>query len=112
MHSFEAKALTGKHIHAGFTVVSEHRIYLEWDDRFQNVRFRIEEGTDGSFHIRQSHYIKTPLQARPYIKGQTFASVSESALYQAVTSITDYYDKAVSEGHVPNNDWFVVNEDF
>ena len=54
-----------------------------------------------------SHAIKTPLQGSPYRTSQAFDDTPAGALRKAVFGLTNYYRRAVGEGHEPNEDWLV-----
>ena len=68
-------------------------------------------GSD-EIHFTQSHYIKTPTQAGPYITSRPFNDDIGSALSQAVSGFTKHYNKAMAAGHIPKNDWLEPNEYF
>lgn len=62
--------------------------------------------------FEQSHFIHTPTQVGPYITSRPYNDNESSALRQAITGFTQYYDAAVREGHQPNDSWLKVNEHF
>lgn len=62
-----------------YKTVGEYRLYLEWENGYQNVRFRIEEGR-GTFWFEQSHYTKTPLQGGAYRTSVAHGESLEEAL--------------------------------
>src|SRR5436305_6247709 len=83
----EKRSLGATGIHTGYKTVGEYRIYLEWSNGYQFVKFRIEETHSGSFEFSQSHYIKTPDQASQYITSRTTESSPDAALERAVDTI-------------------------
>jgi CxxC motif-containing protein len=54
-----------------------------------------------------SHVIKTPVQIGPYRTSRPYNDTPGSALHQAITSLTQYYEMAVGEGHQPQESWLV-----
>ena len=66
---------------------------------------RFLDSNDTKFY--RSHAIKTPTQLGPYLPSRTFEDTPEAALCTAVSSITDYFRRAVDAGHVPAEEWLV-----
>lgn len=62
----------------------------------------------GVFRFRRSHAIHTPTQIGPYWPGRDFDDDPAYAMNRAITSITEYYEQAVADGHVPNPTWLVA----
>jgi|SRR5579862_2265386 len=108
----EKDALTGEDIVLSGKVVGEYYIYLEWENDYQTIRFRISERPDGRFDFEQSHYIKTPDQASHYSTSKTTENTVDYALKRAVGTIMDYYTPAVKKGLTPNKKWFVANKGY
>lgn len=107
----ERAVLKRKGIHTGYKFRGEYRIYLEWKNGYRDVRFRIEERTDGKFEFIQSHFIKTPEQATPYRTNGSSADSMEEALQSGVETFMSYFNRAVKK-HKPNKSWFVPNDEF
>jgi hypothetical protein len=110
--STEKRSLSTTGIHTGYKTIGEYRIYLEWSNGYQIIKFRIEETTLGEFEFSQSHYIKTPDQASQYITSRTSEDSPEAALERVVDTIMSYYNDAIKVGHKPSNAWFKLNKDF
>lgn len=108
----EKEALSRPHIVEAGKVVGQYHIYLEWENGYQIIRFRISERPDSRFEFEQSHYIKTPEQASHYTTSRTHEDNVDYALHRVVGTIMDYYAEALKRGHRPNNDWFVPNRNF
>lgn len=66
----------------------------------------------GPVWFEQSHWIKTPEQIGPYRTSRPFNDDEASALRQAVTGLTQFYDMAVKAGHEPSKAWLVENKNF
>ncbi|WP_296581257.1 hypothetical protein [Xanthobacter sp.] len=62
----------------------------------------------GVFRFRRSHAIHTPTQIAPYWPGRDFDDDPAYGMNRAITSITDNYEQAVADGHVPNLTWLVA----
>lgn len=108
----EKKTLTKDGVHSGYKTIGEYRIYLEWPDGYQIIKFRVEEMPSGTFEFSQSHYIKTPLQASQYITSRTSETSAGRALDRVVDTIMSWFNDAVKQGHAPSNSWFKPNKDF
>ena len=108
----EERSLTRPGIHTGYKTVADYRIYLEWENGYQEVRFRIEETTKGYFEFTQSHFIKTPLQGGPYRTSVSRDETADGALQRATRTILEYYNEAISKGYPPTADWFVKNKNY
>lgn len=108
----EKEVLTRDGIVQAYKLVGEYKIYLEWTNGYQLVKFRVYERPDGRFEFEQSHYIKTPDQASHYTTSRTTENDADYALKRAVGTIMDYYTPAVKKGHKPKKSWFVSNKDF
>lgn len=90
---------------------SEYRFRLRGLQTYITVR--LHERKDGSgVDFEQSHFIKTPLQADPYMTSRPWGDYTAYALHRAVTTLTQYYDAAVSNGHVPEESWLIPNPQF
>ena len=63
-------------------------------------------------HFTQSHHIKTPTQAGAYITSRPYNDDIGSALSQAVSGLTQFYNEAVAAGHTPSGNWLIPNEYF
>ncbi len=61
----------------------------------------------GIVRFTTSHAIHTPVQAGPYRTSRRFNDTPESALRQAVTGLTRYYEEATRLGHAPDEAWLV-----
>lgn len=61
----------------------------------------------GMFRFKRSHAIHTPTQIGPYRPGRDFDDDPAYGINRAISSITDYYEQAVADGHVPNPAWLV-----
>ncbi len=83
------------------------------------------KGKKGEVEVMQSHFIKTPLASVPYIEDAEGAYILDRtdearqwdlweirALRQAISSLIQDYDNAVTAGHTPDEDWLVPNPDF
>lgn len=66
----------------------------------------------GPVWFEQSHWIKTPEQIGPYRTSRPFNDDEGSALRQAVTGLTQFYNIAVKAGHEPSNAWLIENKNF
>ena len=108
----EQEVLTRGDIVQAYKLVGEYKIYLEWANDYQFVKFRIYERPDGRFEFEQSHYIKTPDQASHYVTSRTAENDADYALKRGVGTIMDYYSLAVQKGQQPKKTWFVPNKDF
>jgi len=92
-------------------LISEYQFRLR--DLSPAITIRLYKPVGGKgIEFEQSHYIKTPTQIGPYITSRKWGDYEAYALHLAITSITQYYKEAVSEGHVPNNSWLIANEHF
>jgi hypothetical protein len=92
-------------------LLSEYQFILR--DLSPRITIRLYEliGAAG-IAFEQSHYIHTPMQAEPYIPSYPLGDYEASALQLAVTSLTQYYNDAVRQGHMPSNEWLSPNEHF
>jgi hypothetical protein len=54
-----------------------------------------------------SHVIHTPLQMDAYRTSLPFSDHWVSALHEAVSGLTMYYEQAVAAGHEPHESWLV-----
>ncbi|MFJ1470124.1 hypothetical protein [Massilia orientalis] len=63
----------------------------------------------GEFGIEfsQSHVIKTPMQIDGYRTSRPWNDTPGSALRQAITGLTQYYNAATRAGHVPDESWLI-----
>lgn len=60
------------------------------------------------FRYSISHAIHTPTQAGPYRSSRTYGYDSAAyTLHMAISSITQYYNDAVSHQHSPSDSWLV-----
>ena len=89
---------------------SEYHIFFETGTERFKVRFRVFETGDQRFFFEQSHFISTPLQEQSHTPSATTDDQPHAALQRGVQSITTFYDDAVSQGHKPAADWFVLND--
>jgi hypothetical protein len=112
MNVDEKELLQQDGVHSGYKTVANYRIYLEWGNGFQEVRFRIEEGAGGIFEFTQSHFIKTPLQGGAYRTSVRRDDTIEGALRKAMRTIMGDYNQAISKGETPTESWFVKNNNY
>ena len=112
MNANEEQVIKQPGIHTGYKTVANYRIYLEWENGYQEVRFRIEESTRGHFEFTQSHFIKTPEQGGAYRTSVSRDDTIDGALRRGVRTILEYYNQAISNGHTPTEGWFVKNENY
>ena len=80
------------------------------------VKVRIWLGTIPKplpYSFELSHYVKTPIQAGPYITGDNFQSELD-AIDGALKALTSFYIKALDKGHAPtsSDNWMVPNSHF
>ncbi len=66
---------------------------------------RLPSSNEGKYH--RSHSIKTPKQSTAYHQSRLCWDDVPCALYQAISSITDYYRDAVKDGLVPDEAWLL-----
>jgi len=98
--------------------ISDQRILL-YECHFRlgkltpNIKVRIFYiiGYPESYFYDQSHFIQTPIQVSLY-SPSSFASSPRMALNGAIESLQSFYNAAIREGHVPDDNWLVANEDF
>lgn len=62
----------------------------------------------GVFRFHRSHAIHTPSQAGPYWPSRDFDDDPSYGMNRAISSIADYYEQAVAEGHRPSRTWLVA----
>ncbi len=67
---------------------------------------------DENIHFETSHFIHAPNKAGAYTTSRTSESTEEIALERAISTITEPYDSAISEGYIPSADWLVKNDFF
>lgn len=60
----------------------------------------------------QSHFIHTPEQGTPYRTSRPQNDDEASALHQAISGMTRFYEIAVNKGHSPSSSWLVPNDSF
>ena len=75
-------------------------------DTIVSVQVSRLPGSDKAIYAR-SHAIKTPVQAGPYHQSRPYWDDVPYALHQAISSLTQYYEQAVSAGHEPKESWLV-----
>lgn len=104
-------ALSDEIIHNPRKLLSEYQFTLR--DLSPTIAIRLYEliGADGVI-FEQSHYIHTPMQAGPYQPSRPWGDDEAYALHLAVTSLTQYYNDAVRQGHSPKGPWLIPNETF
>jgi hypothetical protein len=95
--------------------VSEYSFRLreiEWVE----VRVRIWETKDnyGGCHYSfdQSHYLRTPIQADPYMTSTPFGETEVEALHRALRTFEGFISGAKAGGHKPASSWLVKNEEY
>lgn len=64
------------------------------------------------YYFTLSHNVKTPAQAGPYRPSRTIGSTENEVLLEAIDATRRFLVGALSEGHEPEDDWLVPNEDF
>lgn len=62
--------------------------------------------------FEQSHVIKTPSQLGAYRTSRPWNDTPGSALRQAITGLTQYYEAEVNKGTSPSEDWLVPYNKF
>ena len=67
--------------------------------------------TSNETHYRRSHAIHTPTQAGPYFQSRYWWDDPAYAMHQAITSLTQYHEEAVRNGHKPKPSWLVKQDD-
>lgn len=99
-------------IHDARVFVSEYQVHL--GSLSTRITIRVYQSLQsGQFEWGQSHYIHTPDQIGPYMTSINTAPDEASALRRAISTLTDFYDGAVSKKkHEPSDDWLVENDDF
>jgi hypothetical protein len=102
-------ALSGIGITDAFQTVGEYQIYVEWQDGFQTVDFRIVESTNGYFQFHQSHFFKFPGDIDHYQTSLVTAPTEAEALRLGVQSVMTNYNLARGRGLAPQSNWFVSN---
>jgi hypothetical protein len=63
------------------------------------------------YRFSLSHYIKTPMQAGPYIPSTPWTGSEATALGRGLDSLTRQYNHAVENGHIPSETWLVKASD-
>lgn len=78
------------------------------------IRVKVYRERDGSlpYRFETSHYIKTPEQAGRYVTSRPYGDNIQYALRLGVTSLTQYYESAVRNGHQPQDSWLEENSSF
>jgi hypothetical protein len=111
MASFDA--FSSDHITEPKYLVREYRFYL---GQLGPITIRVwktrESYGDCTFTFTQSHYIKTPTQAGPYMTSAPFGETEERAINRAVQGFLTWYTGAIHEGHEPDESWLVPSEHF
>ena len=90
-----------------FKLESDHvSIWLKQIDK--EIKIQLSENfSEGGTNYHLSHAIKTPEQMSAYISSREWGDYPAYALHMAVTSITQYYNIAIRNGHTPSGDWLV-----
>jgi hypothetical protein len=74
------------------------------------VRLRIyRRASDGTYHLVQSHFLKTAIQYLPHAYGGPFGGTLEEALAEHLATVTAFFEQAVRRGYPPSEDWLVPN---
>jgi len=76
---------------------TEISITLSYDDQRIGINFEL------------SHVIKTPIQIGPYRPSRPWGDDPGYALFLAITSLTQYYDDAIKNKHMPEENWLIRN---
>ena len=75
------------------------------------VTIRLYENLEArNVEFEQSHYIKTPLQAEPYMTSKYWGDDEGDALGKAINTLTMEYEGAIRSGKEPNDSWLVPNK--
>ncbi|MBO2628117.1 hypothetical protein I6M46_07410 [Shewanella algae] len=64
-------------------------------------------GTRGGYNYHLSHAIKTPDQIDAYRSSNPWGDYDAYALHKAVSAITQHYNVAIKNGHIPSESWLV-----
>ncbi len=68
--------------------------------------------SEGDVEVRQSHFIRTPLQSEALVPEKSWYPNVAAALQEAINSFTVCYNEAIQEGCAPDASWLVANEAF
>jgi hypothetical protein len=91
--------------------ISEHQLSLH--GIAIPVTIRLYKSVDGErIEFEQSHYIKTPLQEKPYKTDYSWGVDEKKALTRVMRTINEHYDEAVRKGHKSSESWLIPNEYF
>jgi len=78
-----------------------------------SIRVRIYRSMDSDvFSSEQSHYIQTPLQNEFIFETADDHASVEACLLAIGNSMAEEYQRAVSAGHTPSEDWLLPSRDF
>jgi hypothetical protein len=82
--------------------VTEYSFYLKGIN--DQITIRLYESVLGNgYMFTQSHFIKTPIQAGPYMTDHATGSTEEEAIQRALRTFISYYDGAIKEGYEPED---------
>ncbi|MEY8213045.1 MAG: hypothetical protein RPR97_01040 [Colwellia sp.] len=98
-----------------YVLKTEIEMYLDFDDFNPEIKVKIYKTSthdDNPYKFSVSHHARTPIQAAPYFPSTIFFSSEEEAIKGAISSTTRYIKMAISEGHEPEDEWLVLNDQF
>src|ERR1035438_8698860 len=75
------------------------------------IRLYRRLGTD-VIEFRQSHYIRTPVQAGRYRTDSSWGENEAAALRRAIQTLVSFYEDAVRVGKAPAESWLLKNDSF
>lgn len=90
-------------------LVNVYEFYLSAFSEPVKVTVEIYHASDmtNPYQFSLSHYVRTPLQAGPYVPSAPYYASEAIALSQAIEAITSFIKAAVREGHEPRAEWLV-----
>ncbi len=78
-----------------------------------SIRIRCYRDADGGrISCEQSHYLQTPLQSEPSFESSDDHASVDAALAAITDDLVAQYERALTAGHRPGDDWLMPSRDF
>jgi len=97
------------------TLVAELCIDLEYGMAFPSLYIKVHKQifpSEESYSYKLSHVFYPPHRNGPYLINTYDFSSKEEAIEEAIRFIHGEIVSAISAGHEPESDWFIVNDSY
>ncbi len=104
-----------KFLRESSVLIREIKTHINIQDFYIPLKIKIylsDANKDLPYDYDVSAHVHTPLQAGPYYPSRTNYETEEWAMTAAIQDFTRFIERAVNEGHEPNDKWIIKNVDF